>query len=149
VATTEELIDVLRQGGVLESGRTVGGNQMIDFAAPLLEAYATPDFVTVMTSESATREHPGLEGYREALTDWISPYEAFRFEIEEVIVKDDRLVFLARQVATTKHQGVEVVTESASVWWLRDGRIAQIDFYLDKQAALKAAGVDPDRPSRD
>jgi SnoaL-like domain len=104
VATTEELIDMLRQGGVLQGGRTVRGNEMIDLASPLLEAYATPDFVTVMTSESATREHRGLDGYREALTDWISPYEAFRFEIEEVIVKDDRLVFLARQVATTKHQ---------------------------------------------
>jgi ketosteroid isomerase-like protein len=62
-----------------------------------------------------------------------------------VIVKDDKLVFLARQVAATKHQGVEVITESASVWWLHDGRIAQIVFYLDKPASLKAAGIDPDR----
>jgi ketosteroid isomerase-like protein len=75
----------------------------------------------------------------------MSPYEAFRLEIEEVIAKDDTLIFLARQVAATKHQGVEVITESASVWWLRDGRIAQIVFYLDNRAALKAAGIDPDR----
>jgi ketosteroid isomerase-like protein len=38
-----------------------------------------------------------------------------------------------------------VITESASVWWLRNGRIAQIVFYLDKRAALKAAEIDPDR----
>jgi hypothetical protein len=56
VATTEELIDLLRQGGVLDSGRTLYGNEMIDLAAPLLETYAAPDFVTLMTSESATQE---------------------------------------------------------------------------------------------
>jgi ketosteroid isomerase-like protein len=147
VATTEELIDVLRQGGVLAGGRTLYGRDVIDLIAPLLESYATPDFVTLMTSESATQEHPGLEGYREALTEWISPYEEFRLEIEEVVLKDDKVVFLARQVATTRHQGVEVATESASVWWMREGQIAQIAFYLDRQSALRAAGVDPDRPS--
>lgn len=145
MATTTELIDVLRQAGVLESGRTLHGNEMIDLAAPLLETYAAPDFVTLMTSESATQEFQGLVGFREALTDWISPYEAFRLEIDEVIVKDAKLVFLARQVGTTKHQGVDVITESASVWWLRNGKIAQITFYLDKRSALKAAGIDPDR----
>jgi ketosteroid isomerase-like protein len=36
-----------------------------------------------------------------------------------------------------------VVTESASVWWVRDGLIAQVVFYLDRQSALKAAGIDP------
>jgi ketosteroid isomerase-like protein len=142
VPTTEELIDVLRQGGALGGARTLYGNELISQAMPLLEAYAAPDFVTVMTSKSATQEFPGVEGFREALTDWISPYEAFRLEIEEVIVEGDKVVFLARQVATTKHEGVEVATESASVWWVRDGLIAQTVFYLDRQAALKAAGID-------
>jgi hypothetical protein len=68
VAATGELIDVLRQGGVLESGRTLYGNETIDLAAPLLETYAAPDFVTLMTSESATQEFPGLHGFREALS---------------------------------------------------------------------------------
>jgi ketosteroid isomerase-like protein len=36
-----------------------------------------------------------------------------------------------------------VATESASVWWVREGLISQIVFYLDRQAALKAAGIDP------
>ncbi len=66
-----------------------------------------------------------------------------------MIGSEDKLVFLARQVATTKHDAVEVETESASVWWLEDGLISQAVFYLDRQAALKAAGIDPDRPSGD
>ena len=97
MATTEELIELIRQGAMFGGGTTLYGNQMIDEVGPLLETYAAPDFVTVMTSESATQEFPGMEGYREALSEWISPYEAFRLEIEEVIVKDEKLVFLARR----------------------------------------------------
>ncbi len=95
-----------------------------------------------MTSESAApTEWHGVEGFREALTDWISPYESFRLEIEDVIVQEDKLVFLARQVATTKHAGVEMSTESATIWWLEDGLIRRAVFYLDQKAARKAAGI--------
>ena len=61
-------------------------------------------------------------------------------------MSEDKLVFLARQVATTRHDGVEVETESASVWWAEDGQIRQAAFYLDRRAGLEAAGIDPDRP---
>jgi len=128
---------------VLAGGRTLHGNDWIDLGVSVLETHAAPDFVTVMTSESATQEFPGVDGYREAVADWITPYERFRLEIDDVIVKDDKLVFLAHQVGTTKYQGVEVETDSASVWWVRDGLIAQVVFYLDRQAALKAAGIEP------
>ena len=101
-----------------------------------------------MTSESAAAtEWHGLQGFRDALTDWISPYESFRLEIEDAIVQQDKLVFLARQVATTKHASVEVETESATIWWIEDGLITRAIFYLDQRAALKAAGLDPGSPS--
>jgi ketosteroid isomerase-like protein len=117
--------------------------------ATALEGNAASDFLTRLTSESETREFRGIEGFREALNDWISPYAEFRLEIDDVIAREDKLIFLAKQIATTKHGGVEMETESASVWWVRDGLIRQIVFYLDRQAALKAAGLDPDRPSGD
>ena len=60
---------------------------------------------------------------------------------------DDKVIFLVRQIATTRHSGVEVETSSASVWWLEDAQIRQAGFYLDRRAGLKAAGYDPDRPS--
>ena len=47
--------------------------------------------------------------------------------------------------ATTKHGGVELTTESANVWWVRDGRVVRVVFYLERPMALKAAGIDPDR----
>jgi ketosteroid isomerase-like protein len=146
--SSEELIDLIQRGLMFGPGTAMPGPEMIEVVSQLLEAYGEPDFATVMMSETAVPlEYRGVDGFREALTDWISPYESFRLEIEDVIVKDDKLVFPARQVAKTKHGGVELTTESASVWWVRDGKVAQVVFYLQQEAALKAAGIDPDRTS--
>jgi ketosteroid isomerase-like protein len=143
---TAELIELIRQGAMFGGGTILDGTEGIDQMVEVLRGNVHPDFVTVMVSESGPpQESLGLEGLKKALSDWISPYEAFRLEIEDAIVKDDKLVFPARQVATTKHGGVEVETESASVWWVKDGLISQVVFYLDQRAALKAAGLDPDR----
>jgi hypothetical protein len=144
--TTAELIELIRQGVMISGGTVLEGNEGIDQMAEILRDNSHPEFVTIMASESGMPlEYKGLEGFREALTDWISPYESFRLEIDEAIPLVDKIVFLARQVATTKHDGVEIETTSASVWWLEDGVIRQTGFYLDQRAGLQAAGVDPDR----
>jgi hypothetical protein len=149
-STTQELIETIRQGAMLGGGMVLDGSAGIDQMVELLQGNVHPDFVTVMVSESAgAQEFRGIEGFKEALSDWISPYASFQLEIDDVVVADDKLVFLARQVATTKHGGVEVETESASVWWVENGLIAQAGFYLDRQAGLQAAGLDPDRPASD
>src|SRR5215208_5315395 len=136
--TTQELIEMIRQAAMLGGTTVLDGPAGIDQMADLLQQNVQPDFVTVMVSESAgSQEFRGIEGFKEALHDWISPYESFRLEIEEAIVCEDKLVFLARQVATTRHDGVEVETESASVWWAEDGQIRQVAFYLDRRAGLE------------
>ena len=118
--------------------------------AEVLRETGHPDFTTLMVSESAgAQEFSGVEGFKEALSDWISPYESFRLEVDGVLSNEDNLVFLARQVATTRHDAVDVATESASVWRISDGLVSQVTFYLDRQMALQAAGVEPGRQPGD
>jgi SnoaL-like domain len=146
----DELLEQIRHGEMFGDGTVLDGPEGIEQMVEVLRVRAHPEFVTVMTSESAMpTEWAGIEGFREALSDWISPYESFRLEIDEAIVEEDKLVFLARQVATTKHGGVEVETESATIWWLEEGLIRRAVFYLDQKEALKVAGIDPDRHSGD
>jgi hypothetical protein len=143
---TADLIELIRRGVMFSGGTVLEGNEGIDQMAELLRDNSHPEFVTIMSSESGIpTEYAGVDGFREALSDWISPYESFRLEIDEAIPLIDKIVFLARQVATTKHDGVEIETPSASVWWLEDGAIRQASFYLDQRAGLRAAGLDPDR----
>jgi ketosteroid isomerase-like protein len=140
--STAELIDLIRQG--VASGIAFEGEKGIEEIAALLTELAHPDFLTVMVPQHGpAREFTGIDGFREALTDWISPYESFRLQIDDVIERPDKLLFLARQIGTTKHGGVEVEIAGASLWSLADGRVSQTTFYLDRDAALRATGIDP------
>ena len=143
--TTAQLAALIGDQGPFAPGTSIEGDQMIEITTELLRHSAHPDFSTVMASESVSQEYPGPDGFSEAWTDWVSPYESMRIEFDEVIQLGDRVVFLVRQVAKTRHSEVEVETPSAAVWWLEDGRIRKAGFYLDRRSGLKAAGLDPDR----
>jgi ketosteroid isomerase-like protein len=148
---SDELIEEVRSELNFGAGTTLEGQEMIDLIEDLLREKAHPEFETVMVPQNGPPlEHPGIDGFREALTDWLSPWEEFRFEIEELIPVDDMLVLLVRQTGTSRHGGVEVTTDSATIWWAPEGRIRRATFYLDRRDALKAAGLTaPDRPEGD
>jgi SnoaL-like domain len=145
--TTAELLELIASGGPFSPGAVVEGDELIEVVTELLRHNAHPDYVTVMASEAIDQEYPGPEGFAEAWSDWISPYEGFRIEVDEVLKLEDKLVFSVRQIATTRHSKVEVETPSAAVWWLEDGMIRRAAFYLDQRAGLTAAGIaPPDHP---
>jgi len=143
--TNAQLMDLIGSGGPFSTGSTVDPREMIEVVTELLRQFGHPDYVTVMASHSVSNEYGGVEGFREAWSDWLTPYESFRFDVDEVIRLEDRLVFIVRQVATTRQSSVELETSSASVWWFEEGKVRQAAFYLDRQAGLKAAGLDPGR----
>jgi ketosteroid isomerase-like protein len=55
----------------------------------------------------------------------------------------DRVVSLVGMRGTTKTGGVEVEASAAAVWTVVEGRLRRVEFHIDRQAALRAAGVDP------
>ena len=54
---------------------------------------------------------------------------------------DGRVVLLMRETARNDRVGVELTDETAIVFELEDGRIKEFRGYLDRDAALAAAGV--------
>ena len=142
---TRDLAALIGQGGPFSVGSSVTGDQMVGSLTEVLRQFAHPGFVTLMVSESVTQDYRGVAGFEDAWGDWLTPYERFQIEVDEIVPRDDRLVFLVRQRATTRHNAVEVETPSAAIWWLEDGKISQVAFYLDRRAGMKAAGIDPDR----
>src|SRR5262245_26552283 len=147
---SDALVELVRSGSFPSAGQTMEGEQMVEMVTEVLDRAAHPDYVTVMVDQTGhPNEYRGVEGFREALADWMSPYQRFRLRFDEVIPGDDALVFLVRQTGVTKHGDVEVESRGAAVFWLRDGAIGQSGFYIDQRAALQAAGLDPDRPAGD
>jgi ketosteroid isomerase-like protein len=111
----------------------------------LFRNVAEPDFVCRMVGPdlSFVGEEKGAEGFLKAWADWTSPFEEFRIEVERVIEAGDHMIDFVRQTAVTKRGGVPVETLGAGVWMFREGRLSKVEFHLDREAALRSAGLDP------
>jgi ketosteroid isomerase-like protein len=85
--------------------------------------------------------YEGVDGYIEAWQEWLTPYESYRAETEEYIDAGDKVVMLVRQLGQTKTGGVPIEAESAVVFSFRAGKLSRLEFYLDRDRAMKAAGL--------
>jgi ketosteroid isomerase-like protein len=113
--------------------------------ATAVERVAAPDLVSVMIGpdQSFRTEYRGVAGLIEGWRDWLSPYESFRMEVEDLIESDDVLVTCVRQFGTPVGGGPELEATGAAVWWVRDGRLVRVEFNLNRDAAFRSAGLDP------
>jgi ketosteroid isomerase-like protein len=91
----------------------------------------------------ATLDYKGLDGFVAAWSDWTSAFESFRIEVDEMVDAGENVVSLVRQIGVPKGADGEIETQGAAVWMIRDGRLRRVEFHLDRESALRAAGIDP------
>jgi ketosteroid isomerase-like protein len=107
---------------------------------------AEPEFEVAMVGPEyspATLDYKGFDGFVAAWTDWTGAFESFRIEVDEMVDARDKVVSLVRQIGAPKGTDAEIETPGAAVWMIRDGRLRRVEFHLDRDAALRAAGIDP------
>ena len=68
-------------------------------------------------------------------------WDEHRFEPQEFIDAGDQVVVFQREYQRGKSSGVELGIDTASILHLRDGRIVRMQGYMDRAAALEAAGL--------
>jgi ketosteroid isomerase-like protein len=105
---------------------------------------AEPDFEVVMVGPKylgQTIELSGADGFREAWIDWTSPFSSYHIDVEEMIDAGDRVVSLVAMSGKTKTGGVDVEAAAAAVWTVVDGRLRRVEFHLDRDSAIRAAGL--------
>jgi ketosteroid isomerase-like protein len=68
-------------------------------------------------------------------------WDEHRVEIEELIDAGDRVVLFQREYQRGRSSGMELVLDAAVLVDLRDGRIVRLQGYMDRAAALEAAGL--------
>ena len=83
----------------------------------------------------------GPEALAEAWRDWLEAWESYYLEVEEVIDAGDQVVSLVRVRAQTTRDAVAVEHRPAALWSVREGKIARVRFYLEREKALEAAGL--------
>ncbi len=70
------------------------------------------------------------------------PWEGNRLEVEDQTeLGDGRVLTVFRWITLGKDSGVGLETQLAQIARARDGRIAELAFFLNREAALEAAGL--------
>jgi len=113
-------------------------------ATALTEA-ATPffhaDFESAFVMPAERSSHTGFDGLRTAWIDWLTPWESYRTEIEELIDLDDRVAVLTRDFGRREGVEPEVSFRGVAVYVFSDGKISRIEFHFDREEGLEAVGL--------
>jgi ketosteroid isomerase-like protein len=106
-------------------------------------AFFHPDLeFTVAGGVSEYRTGTGLAELIEAWRDWLKPWDAYWTEIEEFIpAGEDRVLVVLRDHGRLRGGDTEVEQLGSSLWTVRDGKIARIDFYPNREQGLAAVGL--------
>ena len=69
------------------------------------------------------------------------PWQHWRVEAEDYIAHGDHVVVLTRYTGRGKGSGVDVDTQGAHVWTLRDGKAVRLEIFAARARALEAVGL--------
>jgi ketosteroid isomerase-like protein len=130
---SQENLDLLRRG-----------YEHVERTGEFLPEAAHPDFVwDTTTFRGGIRPAicVGVDETNAWLAEWLEGFEHWSVDVEEVFDTEDRVVAIVRQRASPKHGGPEVEMRVAQVWTFRDGLLARMEMYADRDEALKAAGL--------
>jgi ketosteroid isomerase-like protein len=109
------------------------GELLWDTADPQIEVHDhdTPD----------QGDYQGHEGLRLWLEEWGAAWAEWSFELDEFIDAGACVVIFIRMKAKGRGSGIEIDRQDALVYDISDGMITRIDYYNDRQQALKAVGL--------
>jgi hypothetical protein len=108
--------------------------QLVELTHPELEWAPVEENHTV---------HRGLDGARSVIAGWTASWSEYRGKIEEVIDVGERgLIVVLHVTARGAASGVGVDLRSYQHFQVREGKVAYVYEYSDRQEALKAVGLE-------
>jgi ketosteroid isomerase-like protein len=108
-------------------------------SAPLL----TADFECVFVREDLGRAaYHGSDGLRAGWLDRFRRGTAIAPRSSSCEVGEDRVLVLVRDNARPKGSDAEVYFTGATLWTVRDDKIARVEFYWDRADAHRAVGME-------
>jgi ketosteroid isomerase-like protein len=104
-----------------------------------------PDFEFARADGLAAGTRSGQAGMAEAWREWLSAWEGFSVQAERYVELDgDRVLVLAHFRGRGKASGLDVgqtSSKGASLFHLREGRVAKLVLYTDARLALEELGL--------
>ena len=133
---SRENVEIVRQ--LYESFKRRDWDGLADLFDPDVEQHGTVGGVeegTVVRGLLQIRQH----WQKEDEEIW----DEHRLEPQEFIDAGDQVLVFQREYQRGKSSGVELVVDTASILELQAGRIVRMQGYMDRGAALRAAGLEP------
>jgi ketosteroid isomerase-like protein len=135
--TSEENVEIVRRlFAALRSVDADNFERRFDEVRELLDPEV--EWVAAQHSLLATEEYRGHDGVRRFWTQFLSAWDEYGVEVEELVDADDQVVAVLRLRGRTNELEVDEVR--TSLLTLRDGRIVRIEPFGSKESALEAAG---------
>ena len=103
---------------------------------------ALPAFALDVEVVTALERFHGPRGVVEEAQRWEEMWSEYRFEIEDLVEAGDKVVVLYHQVGRSKESGIEVEERAGWIYTLREGKIARVEMFQDRDSALRAARVE-------
>jgi ketosteroid isomerase-like protein len=136
-----ELVRQLQPGRDVDLAEAFRDDAIADALLAGLAPFVHPEFESMGRTSVLSVSGTGLQGLRAVWLDWLEPWESYRVELEDVIDAGDQTVVLVRDFGLRKGSDAEVSISAASVWTVRGGKIARVEFYTDRAEGLAAAGL--------
>jgi ketosteroid isomerase-like protein len=83
----------------------------------------------------------GLAAFSRAVDKLFEGWETWEMEPEQFRAVGDQVAVVVRYRARGRGSGVEVEGRESALWTLRDGKVAQYDWFHEPAEALEAAGA--------
>ena len=124
------------------------GKRNLEVVREMLDDYicgdyeaALPAFTHDVEVVTALERFHGPAGVVKEARRWEEMWTDYRFEVEGLIDAGDKVVLLYHQVGKAQESGVEIDERAGWVYTLREGKIARVEMFQDREAALRAARV--------
>ncbi|HZA90232.1 MAG TPA: nuclear transport factor 2 family protein [Solirubrobacterales bacterium] len=111
------------------------------FADANLDRFFDPEVEWVPVSQSllASGGYQGYEGIRRFWTEFLSIWEEYAVELQEIVDAGGQVVAVMRMTGRT--HGVDVDELWSSLHTLRNGRIVRVQNFASPRCAFEAAGL--------
>jgi ketosteroid isomerase-like protein len=110
---------------------------------PAMLALMGPDVELHEWPESPdARTYRGHDGMVRAIEAWEEVWERIDFEPAELIDLGDRVFMAVLNRMRGRGSSVEVSADAFHVYTLRDGKVVGMEFFMDRERARRAAGLE-------
>jgi ketosteroid isomerase-like protein len=136
IAVTSERVGVVREW--VEAFNRRDFESVVETLHPEVELREWP-------AAPGARTYHGPDGARRAVDSWFEVWEWMQLEIKDIVDLDERVLITLHQRAKGKGSTIEVEIDTFNVYTVRDGKVIRIELFTERDPAVAAAGLTPDR----